>query len=112
MTHQQQIHLERESERQRQLNAIPEPGTVHAGSSLNGNTHGICARDPSGRYCYVQLMTSTDTRQLIAELLKVERIQRAGEEQADECPDTERSTPRSKSEPPGLDRVDEIRGAT
>jgi len=111
MTHQQQVHLERESERQRQLDAIPEPGTVHAGSSLNGNTHGIRARDPSGRYCYVQLLTSADTRQLIAELLEVERIQRANEATSDECPDAERSTPRSKSEPP-QDRDDEIRGAT
>jgi hypothetical protein len=110
MTYQEQIHIERKSERQRQLDAMVPPGTVHAGSSLAGDTHGVSSRDKSGRYCYVQLSTSADTRQLIAELLEVERIQRANEATDDECPDTQRSTPRSMA-PAGMDRVDEIRGA-
>jgi hypothetical protein len=56
-------------------------------------------------------VTSANTRQLIAELLEVERIQRANEATGDECPDTQRSTPRSMA-PAGMDRIDEIRGAT
>jgi hypothetical protein len=111
MTHQQQIHIERESERQRQLDAMQPRGTVRAGTSTQGTSHGVSARDLAGRYVRVQLVTSADTRQLIAELLEVERIQRANEATDDECPDTERSTPRSKSEPP-QERDDVIRGAT
>lgn len=111
MTYQEQLHVERESEKQRQLQAIQAPGTVSAGSTPDGKIHGVHSRDRAGRYCCVQLVTSADTRQLIAELLEVERIQRAAEALADACPDTERSTPRSKSEPP-QERDDVIRGAT
>lgn len=110
MTYQEQIHIERESEKQRQLDAMQPRGTVRAGTSTQGTSHGVSARDLAGRYVRVQLVTSADTRQLIAELLEVERIQRANEAADDECPDTQRSTPRSMA-PAGMDRIDEIRGA-
>lgn len=111
MTHQEQVHNDRESERQRQLDAMGQPGTVHAGSSHDESTFGVRSCDNAGRYCYVQLFTSADTRRLIAELLEIEQIQRDAEHAEDDCPETLRSTPRSIA-PDGLDRVDEIRGAT
>ena len=77
-----------------------KPGTVYAGSSGDGKTHGVASRDKAGRYCYVQLNTIADTRALISELLDVERKQL----EAELPPNTQRSGE--------LERIDEIRGAT
>jgi hypothetical protein len=98
MTYQGKLHEERESQRVQQAEA--RHPSVHAGC-CDGKA-GIYAQDKGGRNVFVQIHTTEQIANLIAELQEVKAALEAAE--VGDAPPTQRSAPNSE-------RIDELRSS-